>query len=54
MEPVITSICLFTITGGITCLAAFYEHNKILDFIKEAEKRQLRVEKLKKELTRGK
>ena len=54
MEPVITSIFLFTITSTMTCLAALYEHNKITEFIKDAEIRQLKIEKIKKELSKGK
>jgi hypothetical protein len=54
MEPVISSIFLFTIASSVTCLAALYEHNKIIEFVKEAERRQLKMEKIKKELTKGK
>ena len=53
MEPLIASICLFAITGGMAGVA-FYEHDKILRYIKAAEKKQLQIEKIKKDLTRGK
>jgi hypothetical protein len=54
IEPIIASICLFAITGGgMTCIA-LYEHDKIARFIIDVEKKQLRVEKLKKELAKGK
>jgi hypothetical protein len=33
MEPLIASICLFAITGGMAGVA-FYEHDKILRYIK--------------------
>ena len=54
MGSIIASICLFAITGGGMTCVALYEYNKIAKFITEAEKRQLRVEKLKKELSKGK
>jgi hypothetical protein len=53
MEPLIASICLFAITGGMAGVA-FYEHDKILRYIKAAEKKELQIEKIKKDLTRGK
>jgi hypothetical protein len=53
MEPIIACICLFSITGGMAGVA-LYEHDKILRFIKAAEKKQLIIEKLKKDLTKGK
>jgi hypothetical protein len=53
MEPLIASICLFAITGGMAGVA-FYEHDKILRYIKAVEKKELQIEKIKKDLTRGK
>ena len=44
MEPLIASICLFAITGGMAGVA-FYEHDKILRYIKEAEKKQYKLKK---------
>jgi hypothetical protein len=53
MEPAIACICMFTITGGMVGVA-FYEHCKILEFIKVIEKKQLIGEKTRKDLTKGK
>jgi hypothetical protein len=44
---------MFTITGGMVGVA-FYEHCKILEFIKVMEKKQLLGEKIRKDLTKGK
>lgn len=53
MEVIVASICLFVMTGGITGVA-IYEHDKIIRYIKVAEKKQLIIEKIRKDLSRGK
>lgn len=53
MEVIAASICLFVMTGGITGVA-IYEHDKIIRYIKLAEKKQLIIEKIRKDLSRGK
>lgn len=53
MEVIAASICLFVMTGGITGVA-IYEHDKIIRYIKVAEKKQLIIEKIRKDLSRGK
>lgn len=53
MEPITASICLFVMTGGMAGVA-MYEHNKIIRYIEVAEKRQQIIDKLRKDLTRGK
>jgi hypothetical protein len=53
MEPITASICIFVITGGMIGVA-MYEHNKIIRYIKIAEKKQLIIEKLRKDITKGK
>ena len=53
MEPITASICIFVITGGMIGVA-MYEHNKIIGYIKIAEKKQLIIEKLRKDITKGK
>ncbi len=50
MEPIIAGLCLFVMTGGI----AFYEHEQMMKLVKIAEKKELNVEKLRKNLTKGK
>jgi len=53
MEPITASICIFFMTGGMIGVA-MYEHNKIIRYIKIAEKKQLIIEKLRKDITKGK
>jgi len=53
MEVIVASICLFVMTGGITGVA-MYEYDKIIRYIKVAEKKQLIIEKIRKDLSRGK
>lgn len=53
MEVIAASICLFVMTGGITGVA-MYEYDKIIRYIKVAEKKQLIIEKIRKDLSRGK
>ena len=53
MEVIAASICLFVMTGGITGVA-MYEYDKIIRYIKVAEKKQLIIEKIRKDLLRGK
>lgn len=45
MEFIMVSICIFAMTG-----IAIYEHDKIIRYIKVVEKKQLIVEKLRKNL----
>ena len=52
MEPITASICFFVMTGGMAGVA-MYEHDKIIRYIKVAEKRQQIIDKLRKDLTRG-
>ena len=44
MEPLIASICLFAITGGMAGVA-FYEHDKILRYIKQQKKNNYKLKK---------
>ena len=53
MEPITASICFFVMTGGMAGVA-LYEHDKIIRYIKVAEKRQQIIDKMRKDLTRGK
>jgi len=53
MEPITASICFFVMTGGMAGVA-MYEHDKIIRYIKVAEKRQQIIDKMRKDLTRGK
>ena len=53
MEPITASICFFVMTGGMAGVA-MYEHNKIIRYIEVAEKRQQIIDKMRKDLTRGK
>ena len=49
MEVIFASICLFAMTGGIL----FYEHDKMMKLVKIAENKELNVEKLRKNFTKG-
>ena len=53
MEPITASICFFVMTGGVAGVA-LYEHDKIIRYIKVAEKRQQIIDKMRKDLTMGK
>jgi hypothetical protein len=53
MELITASICIFVVTGGMVGVA-MYEHDKIIRYIKVAEKRQQIIEKMRKDLTKGK
>jgi len=53
MEPITASICFFVMTGGMAGVA-MYEHDKIIRYIKVAEKRQQIIDKMRKDLARGK
>ena len=53
MEPITASICFFVMTGGMAGVA-MYEQDKIIRYIKVAEKRQQIIDKMRKDLTRGK
>jgi len=53
MEPITASICFFVMTGGVAGVA-MYEHDKIIRYIKVAEKRQQIIDKMRKDLARGK
>ena len=52
MELITASICIFVVTGGMVGVA-IYEHNKIIRYIAIAEKKQLIIEKLKKDIAKG-
>jgi hypothetical protein len=53
MELITASICIFVVTGGMVGVA-MYEHDKIIRYIKVAEKKQQIIEKMRKDLTKGK
>jgi len=53
MEPLTACIGIIFITSGITGIA-IYDYYNMLIFIKNSEKKQLNIEKLKKELSKGK
>jgi len=53
MEPITASICFFVMTGGMIGVA-MYEHNKIIRYIEVAKKRQEIIDKLRKDLIKGK
>jgi hypothetical protein len=53
MEPITASICFFVMTGGMAGVA-MYEHNNIIRYIEVVEKRQQIIDKMRKDLTRGK
>jgi hypothetical protein len=53
MEPITASICFFVMTGGMIGVA-MYEHDKIIRYIEVAKKKQEIIDKLRKDLTKGK
>jgi hypothetical protein len=53
MELITASICIFVVTGGMIGVA-MYEHDKIIRYINVAEKKQQIIEKMRKDLTKGK
>jgi hypothetical protein len=53
MELITASICIFVVTGGMVGVA-MYEHDKIIRYIKVVEKKQQIIDKMRKDLTKGK